>query len=659
MTSLTQVAKDTLSIVIVSYNVSAFLEQCLESVLKAAESINARVYVVDNNSVDGSVAMVRSKFPSVELIESQENLGFSRGNNLAFRQIDSPFILMLNPDTIVHEDTLSSCLEFMESHPDAGAIGVKMIDGSGRYLPESKRGFPSPFAAFCKLSGLSKIFPRSNLFNAYYLGGLDPDQTNRVDVLSGAFMFIRSEALSKAGYLDEDYFMYGEDIDLSYRITQEGYQNYYFPQTSIIHFKGESTKKASVQYTRNFYQAMLVFLRKHVAHSRNSPFVLLMQLGIFLRGALSGVRHLLQRAFPVLMDTLMIAAGLFGIKHLWARYYYDNLAHFDQNFDTVNLPIYTGLWVLFFFLMGAYDRYYSAKRILLGTFWGAVTILVVYAMLPMDFRSSRAVILLAAFWTFFGAIVLRMLGHYFHYRSFALSSATQKKVLIVASRAENERIMDLLSRSNAQINVLGVIAPEDEKSDSYFLNTLKNLREVVDYYDIDELIFSSQDVPFRIIMEWMLTLGPEIEYKLISEQSTSIVGSKSRDASGDLYSVDILFRITDPLLVRNKRIFDVLATLSLTLLLPLLLMYVRKRSNIAANLWSVFRGKKSWVSYDRRDVSLRSLPPLRPGVLAPRTDLTIPATQATIHLKNFLYAKEYGIWKDIEILINNLRDLGD
>ena len=214
-----------LSVIIVNYNVRFFIEQALLSVRKATRNINAEVFVVDNNSVDGSVEMIREKFPDVILIENKENIGFAKANNRAIQKAKGEFILLLNPDTVVEEDTFEKCLRFLDAHPEAGGVGVKMLDGKGNFLPESKRGFPTPFVAFCKAFGLARIFPKSKTFNRYHLGFLSENETSEIDVLAGAFMFLRKTALEKAGIFDESFFMYGEDIDLSYRIVKAGFKN--------------------------------------------------------------------------------------------------------------------------------------------------------------------------------------------------------------------------------------------------------------------------------------------------------------------------------------------------------------------------------------------------------------------------------------------------
>ena len=245
-----------LSVIIVNYIVAYFLEQCLQSVSTAVKGIDAEVFVVDNSSVDNSVEMVQQKFPWVQLIANKDNLGFAKANNQAIRSAQGEYILLLNPDTVVEADTFRLTLDFMDAHPQAGGLGVKMVDGKGTFLPESKRSLPVPDVAFYKIFGLSKIFKKSKKFGKYHLTYLNENDINEVEVLSGAFMMLRKNVLDKIGLLDEDYFMYGEDIDLSYRITQAGYKNYYFPLTRIIHYKGESTKKSSINYVIVFYKAM-------------------------------------------------------------------------------------------------------------------------------------------------------------------------------------------------------------------------------------------------------------------------------------------------------------------------------------------------------------------------------------------------------------------
>jgi GT2 family glycosyltransferase len=269
----------TLSIIIVNYNVRQLLEGCLRSVLKATTNIDAEVIIVDNASTDNSIDHLKPLFPSFRFMPNEINEGFARANNKALSVCKGEYVLFLNPDTLIPEDCLEKCLAFFHTHADAGAIGVRMVNGIGQYLKESKRGFPSPSASFWKLTGVTKMFPRSRLLAAYYMGNLDENRSHKVEVLSGAFMMVKKEVLDKTGGFDERFFMYAEDIDLSYRILKAGYQNYYYADTTIIHFKGSSTKK-DVRNVRQFYKAMSQFVKKYYGRGLYS-FVLDTGISVF------------------------------------------------------------------------------------------------------------------------------------------------------------------------------------------------------------------------------------------------------------------------------------------------------------------------------------------------------------------------------------------
>ena len=272
-----------LSIIIVNFNVKYFLEQCLCSVIKACKNIDAEIFVIDNLSTDGSKDYFNEKFKEVIFIWNAENVGFSKANNQVLKIATGEFILFLNPDTILAEDCLEKCVTCLQNEDGIGALGIKMIDGAGNFLKESKRGFPSPFTSLCKLSGLTALFPTSKIFARYYLGHLNHNITQEADVLSGAFMMTRKLVLHKTGGLDERFFMYGEDIDLSYRIQKAGYKNLYFAETTMIHFKGESTKKNNPAYIRLFYGAMSIFVKKHYGGTLAAIYTILIQIGIFIK----------------------------------------------------------------------------------------------------------------------------------------------------------------------------------------------------------------------------------------------------------------------------------------------------------------------------------------------------------------------------------------
>jgi GT2 family glycosyltransferase len=265
--------------------------------MEATTAIETEIFVVDNNSVDGSVKMLKEKFTKVHLIENKSNKGFSVANNQAIKIAKGEYLLLLNPDTLIEPQTFEKTIAFMDANTDAGALGVKMLNAEGNFLPESKRGFPTPTVSFYKLSGLSGLFPKSKLFNQYYLGFLDENKTHEVAVLAGAFMLIRKSVLKKVGLLDETFFMYGEDIDLSYRIILAGYKNYYFPETKIIHYKGQSSKQDHILSLKYFYKAMIIFYKKYFTKSNIKILSLLVYLTIGTLSFVSRTKQFIKGIF--------------------------------------------------------------------------------------------------------------------------------------------------------------------------------------------------------------------------------------------------------------------------------------------------------------------------------------------------------------------------
>lgn len=270
-----------LTVVIVNYNVKYYIEQCLNSLKKALRGIESEIFVVDNHSEDGSVAHLRKRFDGINIIESNRNLGFARANNIAIRRSTGEYVLLLNPDTFVCENTIREVLDFADRHKNIGGVGVKMYNADGTVAMESRRGLPTPMTSFYKMCGLCARFPKSKRFGKYYMSYLDWDKPSKIDVVSGAFFLVKRSALDSVGLLDTDFFMYGEDIDLSYRLLKGGYDNWYLPYP-ILHYKGESTHKTSFRYVHVFYQAMLIFFRKHYGHLRLGV-VLPIKLAIYMK----------------------------------------------------------------------------------------------------------------------------------------------------------------------------------------------------------------------------------------------------------------------------------------------------------------------------------------------------------------------------------------
>uniref|UniRef100_UPI00345F1232 glycosyltransferase n=1 Tax=Lentimicrobium sp. TaxID=2034841 RepID=UPI00345F1232 len=561
-----------LSVVIVNYNVKYFLEQCLHSVEAAIRDLDAEVFVVDNNSVDGSVEMVREKFPRIKLIANTVNTGFSVANNQAIRESSGEYILLLNPDTVVELDTFTRSVEFMDAHPDAGGLGIKMVDGSGKYLPESKRGLPTPAVAFYKIFGLSALFPKSKIFGQYHLGYLDRDQTHVVDVLAGAYMMLRRETLEKTGLLDETFFMYGEDIDLSYRITKAGYKNYYYPGARIIHYKGESTKKSSINYVFVFYNAMVIFARKHFSQKNAQLFSFLIHIAIYLRAGVSIIHRLLKRVMLPLADAAVIYSGSLLIVNYWeSAVTYTFGGHYPPLFLYGLLPAYILIWLFSVLIAGGYDKPLSLRKVYTGLFAGTVVILVFYALLPAGFRFSRAIIILTGLWGLISMTGIRLTLHLAGFRNYRLGYNENLRFAIVGSGDETGRVADLLRNSLRNPGFIGLVSTGNhpERNEGY-IGSIANISDIINIYKIDEVIFCARDIPANRIIDTMAQLRDmEIEFKIAPPESLSIIGSNSISTMGDVYIVDIN-SITKVNNHRNKRQLDIGTALILLPLFPVL-----------------------------------------------------------------------------------------
>jgi GT2 family glycosyltransferase len=657
-----------LSIIIVNYNVKYFLEQALHSVFRACRNIDAEVYLVDNNSVDGSVEMVRNKFPLVKIIENKENIGFSKANNQAIGKATGKYILLLNPDTVVEEDTFEKVISFMTNHPDAGGLGVKMIDGNGKFLPESKRGLPTPSAAFYKIFGLSALFPNSSLFGKYHLGYLDKDKIHQVEVLSGAFMLLRKDVLDKIGLLDENFFMYGEDIDLSFRIIKAGYKNYYFPETRIIHYKGESTKKSSVNYVFVFYNAMIIFAKKHFSQKNARLFTLLINLAIYLRATLAIIVRFAKMIFLPATDFILLWGGMYVLKNYWQNSVKESAGlHFPHEFMIYVVPVYVLIWLCSIYLSGGYDRPIRLSKIIRGIFSGTVFILVVYALLPESYRFSRALILLGTFWASVSIVGIRLFINIFKLKNFVLETNDKKRVLIVGELEEGKRVLTLLNIGNSKTNFIGFVKPDSKSNTSSedsksFLGNIEQLNEMVMIYDIREIIFCAKNIPVWQIINQMSQINKgELEYKIAPPESLYIIGSNSVNNHGDLYIIDIN-AITKSVNKRNKRLFDIAVSLLLSAFFPVLLFVVRNPFALLENIFKVLTGKVSWIGYYQQIVAPNTtshLPLIKRGILSPLDAIkNFKPDESTIAHLNLLYAKDYQLLNDLNILLKGFRSLG-
>jgi GT2 family glycosyltransferase len=515
-----------LSVIIVNYNVRHFLEQCLISVRKAAESISAETIVVDNNSADGSCSMVTMNFPEVLLIRNSRNTGFSAACNQAIKVSSGRFILLLNPDTVVEEDTFTRCLAFMIEHPDAGAVGVKMINGNGKLLPESKRSLPTPATAFFKMAGLARLFPRSRLFNSYYLGHLDSSITTEADILSGAFMFIRRDALEKTGLLDEAYFMYGEDIDLSYRLIKSGYKNYYFPGVKIIHYKGESTRKGDINYIVHFYRAMLIFIGSHFGKEGNGAFLMLIRMAIYFWGFISVVKNFFRRYILPIADSAIIILLLIFIIRYWGKYRFGADYDYPGLFRDIVIPGYTIIIVTAVFLSGGYSIPSKIGKVARGIITGSAVTLVIYAILPQELRFSRAVMIIGSILSLILITVQRLLFALAGIRLVFNPFSRARKVVIVSNADGYRNILRLLSDSESGSGISGRVSISSDDLGPEVLGNMGQLREIIRVNRIDEVIFSTRELTASQIIDSMqLIAETNVTIRISPSGEKLIIGS--------------------------------------------------------------------------------------------------------------------------------------
>jgi hypothetical protein len=458
-------------------------------------------------------------------------------------------------------------------------------------------------------------------------------------------MLLRSEVLGKIGLLDEDFFMYGEDIDLSYRITQAGYHNYYFPQTTIIHYKGESTKKRSANYVKVFYNAMVLFARKHYSKSIAGRLNVFIQLAIYLRATIALAYRALSSAWLPILDFLLIYAGYFGITRYWEEYNKYVKGFYPDTYFSLHIPVYI-LTVLFcVYLSGGYDRPLSVRRIVRGAAFGALIAFSGYAFLPKSLQFSRAILLLGCAWSIAAPLLLRLLMHFLKTGKTQLADTRAYRIAIVAGMAESQRIEGLLTRSMVKMDAITRVSPDNSRPEG-FAGNLGQVAEVVDIFNVNLVIFSAADVVSSHIMEVMSHLsGRSVQFKIVPEGSHFVIGSNSKDERGELFTLDLSFTIENLEIRRKKRILDLGLVAVFFLLSPLLLM-LKKGRFLMTHWFKVLWGKETWVSYANRP-NTDYLPRLKPGCLYPGMLYANAELESAVNLN---YARDYHVYQDLHTI---------
>lgn len=646
-----------LSIIIVNYNVQYFIELALLSVERAMKPIQAEVIVIDNDSKDGSIQMIKDKFPWVTLITNQENVGFSKANNQGIEISKGKYVVLLNPDTVVAEDSFKKVVDFMDHNPKAGGLGVKMIDGSGSFLAESKRSLPTPEVAFYKMFGLASLFKKSRRFGKYHLSYLDENETNEVEILAGAYMVLRKSVLDEIGLLDETFFMYGEDIDLSYRILKTGYKNYYFADSVAIHYKGESTKKKDLNYIKIFYNAMIIFSNKHFTGRRDKIFSTIIKIAIYFRASIALINSYIGHVITPIIDFGILYMGMSIIVQYWENNHkYVEGGNYPSIFLNLVIPLYILLWVTSIFFSGGYDKPYRIIKSIRGIVLGTIILSIIYSFLNEDWRFSRAIILLGAFWAIFATSLYRICLQFIRTGSLRFDYKKNKRIGILGTEEEVGKTLKIFSDTNTQINFIGQIA--DQGNNTYpLLGNTHNLENIIAIFQLDEVLFCSKNYSYTKIIQQIEKLKTKVDYKIVADQSNSIIGSNnSSKSSGELYAIEMQLSISRPANKRNKRVLDIIVSLVFISLFPFLVFTNSRPLGLLHKMVLILIGKQSWVGIDR-EVGISSkihIPHIKKGLLFPDSLMgNMSLSQQNKSHLNFLYLKNYSVWNDLKIITSN------
>lgn len=648
-----------ISVIIVNYNVKELLEQCVKSVLEASEGLCIEIIIVDNNSFDGSVSYITEKFGKddrIKLISSNVNLGFSKANNLAAKKACGKYLLFLNPDTVLREDTLRKTLEFYKSRDDIGAMTCKVMLPNGKLDLACRRSFPTPWIAFYRMIGLSKLFPKSKVFGRYNLTYLDENMTYEVDSIVGAFMFMKREIFEKVGGFDEDYFMYGEDIDLCYRIKKNGYKIYYYPETSIIHYKGESTKKSSLSYVSNFYGAMQIFARKNL----NSRFILLdilVRISILYRSLLSYVKRLMIYFYPAIIDVILIIAGMLLAIH-------QRFEYFPLKAYSVVIVVYTIVWIISITASGSYklSMRFSLSRPLMGILIGFfINSSLTYFF--QEYAFSRVVVLRTTFNAFIFLSLWRIIAKIIDYRN-SKSIFSSKKTLIIGRNDSTERFADKVrKRLDTEFDILGYISPDNTLNG--FMGNLNNLEDIVKSNDVKNILFAKGELTNSRILDLMWKLrNYDLSFKILSDDVDFILGKSPLDKVDEIYLIQIEYNINRKINIFTKRLFDMSVGLILMMTVYVFALFLNlfkffKEKFFIKKLMlipQVVLGKISLVGRPLWDEdNLESVHLGKRGLTGlVQINYNKNLTREEINYYNFYYAKNQTLLLDIEIILRTL-----
>jgi hypothetical protein len=491
------------------------------------------------------------------------------------------------------------------------------------------------------------------------LGNLKDNEINEIEILPGAFMLLRKKALDKAGLLDETFFMYGEDIDLSYRITLSGFKNYYYPETTIIHYKGESTKKGSLNYVFVFYQAMIIFANKHFSKKNAKIFSILINAAIYFRAFLSIINRTIKTLFLPVLDIVLFYAAFYFIEPAWEQFKFQGQGNYPDTFLHYIVPAYILIWILSLWFNGGYSKNLKFKNTVSGIITGSIIILIFYALLPTELRFSRALIIIGTLSSLFLAVTNRYVAHYLPFIPHKFINNKKVRMVIAGVKDEIERVKRIIEQTKIIPQIVGYVSPTQSSHSSYYLGDIEQIEEIIKIHRIDEIVFCAKNIPAHKIMNTMLNVSCyDVDFKIAQPETLSIIGSNSINTSGDLYAVEIN-SIARENNIRNKRFFDIISSTLILTISPLLLLLSKNSFNLINNSFKVLLGFMTWVGYYQDDkIKTNHLPKIKDGVLSPviLVNKTDP-NQTVFNNTNMIYAKNYTVWNDLRILLKGINQL--
>jgi len=646
-----------LSIIIVNYNVKEFLQNLLHSIEKASSNITKEIIIVDNASDDGSAELIKEKFPAVRLIENKTNYGFGKANNQALKISQGEFVLLINPDTIVSEDTFKELIKFLKSKPEAGLAGCKILNADGTLQLACRRSFPGPWTSFCKVTGLSNLFPNSRIFARYNLTYLDENQTYEVDAISGSFMMMRREVYEKVGGFDEQFFMYGEDLDICYRIQEAGYKVFYVHSTQLIHYKGESTRRSSIDETKLFYDAMNLFVRKHLSSSLLVGVIL--RIAIMFRKffAFVGKRKLV--VFPVLIDILLFNLCLFAAEKIYTGY--TEWVGFDPSAYYI---IYSVPALVHILIANSFRVYRKDSLSVLRNLGAILVSFIVLTSLTFFFKQfafSRAVVIISFSLFFIATFVWRVVVKLFFKVGIKAEGVISKRSLVVGIEAEAVTIAKKLKAQKSEvrsfIGLIGKLNSDIGRKIEGFevVGSVQNFRKVLNEFKVNEVIFSSKELGYGEMMS-LVSAGQNdsAEFKITGTDLNFLVGKTSVSMLDDIPLIEVHYNISNPVLKFIKTVFDFSFSIPVLFLLYPFIYFSSKLSKknsdfrrFLLGIPSVFTRKRSLVG-PKESV-------LNQNIFLGKTGLTglwyiQDADEVEEEKLNFYYAKNQNIWLDLEIL---------